>query len=641
MSASEAGPSPSSIIDLLVSEGLLGTDQLRYATRAHAKIANPRPLIDVIVELGYVTADQIVGAISGRRLDIRIGDLLVELGHVRATDLETALDLQREDPDGKKRLGSILVEHHFIDESALAQVLASQLGFSYSEPSLDQIDPEMLKSAPLDWFREHAFLPIREEGDDIIVAFADPMDPSARAAAEAIFANRSVVTTIAPASAIRETLRTAEIRRPGLSRMEAGSPAITHIVDQILAAALGEPTSDIHIEAGRDRVRVRFRRNRSLVLFQEYPLQLGPLMAARLRSLAVGKASATSDELPDVTETWTGRIEHFRDEGNSEFRVSICETVCGSRIHLRVVETPRLKIGEGALRPAPSPLGNADHAALLDVPSGLILIAGPRRSGRTTALRGCLEHLNQPGTSILSLEDPQELAIDGVSHSALRDFTERYLDPELLLQHWIDLDADVIAFGELRESPSINGALGLIETGAKVIGICDSWNASSALPSLIRRGADPGQLAASVVGVASPRLLRRLCPDCSEPQRLGVAELQHLGRGRARDEGTRWNFQRGRGCESCQHSGYLGLAPICETLLPDPTLRSAIAAGANAIEIHEQAQERCNLVGLFEQGLVAASEGITDLREVARELPRCGDPRPISELRRLLRRTST
>lgn len=635
---------PSSIIDLLVSENLIDPDQLRYATRAHAKIANPRPLIDVLVELGYVTQEQIREVISGHRLDIRIGDLLVELGHVRAADLQTALDLQREDSDSKKRLGSILIEHHFIDDCSLAQVLASQLGFSYCEPSLDQIDPEMLRSAPLAWFREHEFLPIREEGDHIIVAFADPLDPGAKDAAEAIFANRKVIGTIAPASAIRETLRTAEIRRPGLNQMEADSPAITHIVDQILAAALGETTSDIHIEAGHDRVRVRFRRSRSLVAFQEYPLQLGPLMAARFRELAEAQEPfpelAEGDTAAETPGIWTGRISHFRDEGQSEFRVSICPTVNGQRIHLRVLETPRLNLSEGAREAPSSLLRDVDHAALLDGPSGLIVIAGPRRSGRTTVLRGFLEYLKSPDTNVFCLEDPSELAIDGVSHGALRDFTESLPNPDALLAHWIDLDADVVALGDLRDPGSLSAALGLVETGAKVICICDSWSASSAIPALIRRGAEPGQLASVLAAIVSPRLLRRLCPDCSDPQKLGVSELRHLGRGRSREEATRWKFQRSRGCERCRNSGYHGLVPIFESLIPNRALRGVIASGANAMTLHESAVETCDLVGLFEHGLIAASEGQTDLAEVARELPRCGDPRPISELRRLRGRTS-
>ncbi|MGD9505670.1 MAG: secretion system protein E, partial [Syntrophobacteraceae bacterium] len=185
--ASSSPGTANEIAQVLIRENCLTEEQLAYAVRVQSKLASPKTLLNVILELGFTTATQLKEAFVKNRLSIRIGELLVELGYIRREQLEAALSMQKEATE-KKKLGEVLVDGRFISEQKLVDVLSYQLGFPRVEPSFAEIDRELLSRAPSNAYSTHFFLPVRREEDGgVVVAFADPLDRQARNCAEDYF----------------------------------------------------------------------------------------------------------------------------------------------------------------------------------------------------------------------------------------------------------------------------------------------------------------------------------------------------------------------------------------------------------------------------------------------------------------------
>jgi type IV pilus assembly protein PilB len=263
------------IVELLREEGVLSQEQIGFAERIRAKLTEERPL------------------------DVPLGSLLVELGFLDPQDLRVALDLQSQDPSGKAKLGEVLIEHHFVDERKLTELLASQLGFEILEPKLGDLDKKLLARTNASWMLQHEFVPIRSEGDAVVVAFADPMNTSHTQGAEGAFGAR-VIPAISPRSSILALISRLDTKtQPGGPVDEA---SVTDIVNGILDSAIVEAASDIHIEPLSDRLRVRFRKDGVLVLHKEYRQELlKPLSSrstARSSSCACSTAAVKSPPSP-------------------------------------------------------------------------------------------------------------------------------------------------------------------------------------------------------------------------------------------------------------------------------------------------------------------------------------------------------
>ena len=279
-----ASPSGGEIPALLVKEGCITNDQLAYARRVQAKLSPDNTLIKTIQELGYVTGEQISATIRNNHTTIRIGALLVELGYIRDADLGAALNLQKASPE-KKKLGEVLIEHGFIDELKFMEALASQLGIPLVELEFRKLDRKLFAHAPFHVCREFLFVPIAVKENQILVAFADPLDRRSRGMAEELFGG-NLKPLIAARKLVLEAIATAE---KNASHPDAGvndENTVIGIINNLFDDAITENASDIHIEPMKDWIRIRFRYDGVMMQHKDIPLELAPQLSTRIKVMA-------------------------------------------------------------------------------------------------------------------------------------------------------------------------------------------------------------------------------------------------------------------------------------------------------------------------------------------------------------------
>ncbi len=614
------------IARFLVEDGVLTEEQLAYAVRVRAKLSSEKPLLSVLNEIGYVSLEQQRTTLRKHRISVRIGALLVELGHLREQDLRAALALQREIGTGQK-LGDILLENHFIEENKLIEVLADQLGFTQITPDLGNIERKLLEKANPGWYLQRYTLPIRIENNRILVAFADPLDQRIRQEAHRLF-GADLIPLIASKSAIRETLeawqrQTKSAATPAVPVDETRQ--VVGLIDQMFIDAVNAQVSDIHIEPMKTEVRIRFRCDGVLNIYQTIDKKLGPSFTNRLKIL--GKA--------DIAERRHHQDGHitFEDPKTGrqiDIRVSVYVTIYGEKVVLRLLRKAQLvPLDQIGMLPR---MLRRFHDEALDLPSGIVIITGPTGTGKTTTLYSAVNYLNSIDRCITTVEDPVEYIIEGIAQCSINP--KIGLTFETTLPHILRQDPDVIVLGEIRDRFSADAAIQAALTGHKVLTTFHTEDTIGGLLRLTNMNIESFMIASTVVAVLAQRLLRRVCSNCAEPSQPNPAELQRLGYRHQELAGA--TFRHGRGCPACRHTGYRGRVGVFELLILNVAIKDALLQKSTAHEIRRISLETSGMVTLLEDGLVKASRGETTLAEVFRYLPRLDKPRPLVELRRLL-----
>ena len=262
------------IASILLKEGRLTDKQLAYALRIQSKLETPRILLEVLKELKYLTDDQITNAIRRNFSSFRIGDLLVELGHINELQLKTCLESQaKQEP--KRKLGEVLVSHNFIREQDLLKILSVQLGVPLVEVEFADIDPNLISSVRTRLFKKFTFLPIRREGDSILIAFADPADKRTINEAKKLF-ECDIIPGIAGERSILKVIDQFQSEKQTLTSSQKTDVSVTEIANAIILEAISRGTSDIHIEPMTDRLRVRFRQDGVLIQYKDFPREIIP-----------------------------------------------------------------------------------------------------------------------------------------------------------------------------------------------------------------------------------------------------------------------------------------------------------------------------------------------------------------------------
>ena len=618
----EAANPRDNLVNHLLQNGYLTDEQVNYARRVQSKLEVPPPLLQVVKELKYLTDEQIKAAVRKHPVSMRIGSLLMELGHIRATDLQTAIRIQAEEKS-RRKLGEILVDHQFIEERLLLETLSLQLRVPFLEPTWGSIDHKLFAKVPLKWYEAHHLLPIRAEGMAIIVAVADPLDQNELQAARQVF-GENIIPAIASKSAIKEVVMKAQRRemKKQLSTMDENF--IVKLVEDILLAAIQRNASDIHIEPLNDHLRVRFRQDGVLTHFEEFPPETAPAVASRIKVLCE----------VDITEKRRhqgGRFFFDHPDGQLDLRASFYVTVHGEKVVLRLLNRhSQLRKIEDIGMSARMSQRFLEEA--LDLPSGVLLFSGPTGSGKTTTVYSCLHHIINPQMSIITAEEPVEYVIDGISQCSINP--KIGLTYEETLRHILRQDPDVIVIGEIRDNFSAEVAVQAALTGHKVLTTFHTEDSVGGLIRLLNMNIEAFMISSTVVSIMSQRLLRKVCALCNEPYNPTSRELQRIGYTPRDIAGAQ--FQKGRGCASCQHTGYKGRVGIFELLIMDEFVRDAVLERRPSKELRQISIESSGLVTLLEDGIIKAAEGITTLDELLRSLPRLHTPRPMAELRRLI-----
>ncbi|MCU0584446.1 MAG: Flp pilus assembly complex ATPase component TadA [Desulfobacterales bacterium] len=606
----------------LVATGRVSREQLAYAQRVQAKLETPRPTLEVLKDLKFVTDEQIKAAVRENAAPACLGSLLAELGRIRAEDLSTALAIRAES-DPPRRMGEILLERRLIDERALLEVLSQQMGFPCVYPDFTEIDPRLFFKAPAATYEAHGFVPVRMEEGKPLIAFADPLEPADLDAARETF-GPNLTAAIARKSAIVRAIKRAQRtkQRERISAADEGS--IIALVDGIIQAAVARRASDIHIEPFKEHTRIRFRQDGVLVHHDEFPAALHGAVTNRLKVMC-------DVDITEKRRHQGGRFVVDQGERRLDLRASFYVTVHGEKIVLRLLnrQSQLIRLEESGMAPR---MVERFKEEALSLPSGIILITGPTGSGKTTTVYGCINHINDPQTAIITAEEPVEYVIEGIAQCSINPRIQ--LTFEETLRHIVRQDPDVIVIGEIRDTFSAEVAVQAALTGHKVITTFHTEDSIGGLLRLLNMNIEAFLIASTVVSIMAQRLLRQVCPDCAASYRPTPIDLQRLGYGPGDAEGAR--FTKGRGCARCQYTGYRGRVGIFELLLLSEEIRNAIIQHQTSQEIRRISIESSGLTTLLEDGLVKAAAGVTTIEELLRCLPRLQRPRPLPELRRLL-----
>jgi type IV pilus assembly protein PilB len=618
--ATAAPPSgTSAIADLLLAEGVLDEDRLRYALRVKEKLTRQVPLLEVLKQLGLVSSEQAREVLRKNRLSIRMGTLLIELGLLTSSQLQAALALQKESPG--KRLGEVLVENHFVSEEQLVDTLSLQLGFPLYDDEMIEIDRRLARRAPTEWYRTHECLPIREEDGQILVAFTDPMNEERVDAVRRLFGPR-----ILPGIARKMTIAAAIDRLDAAkspASAQAAESSVVRLADDLIERAIKEGASDIHIEPMKDKLRVRFRQDGVLVPVMQLAKDMAAPLSSRLKIMAEA-------DIAERRRHQDGRMLFRADHGDLDMRVSFYVTIHGEKIVMRLLNNRGMLLNIDELGMY-SRMRQQFREEVLDVPSGVVLVTGPTGSGKTTSLYAAINYLNDVNTSIITAEDPVEYVIDGISQCSINP--KIAITYERTLRHIVRQDPDVIVIGEVRDKFSAETAVQAALTGHKVLTTFHTEDSIGGLLRLLNMDIEAFLISSTVVCVVAQRLVRRVCPHCAEKHQLSADELRRLGY-RGKDV-RRLEFRRGAGCPACRHTGYRGRTAIFELLVLNEMIKDALIGRKTSYEIRRISVETTGLVTLLEDGIVKATRGLTSFEEIIRKLPRVQAPRPIEELYRL------
>jgi general secretion pathway protein E len=569
-----------------------------------------------------------------------IGQILIGHGVLTAELLEQAL---AEQASTGGRLGDVLIKMRAVSEEDVLRALGEQLGIGFSaDLRNDEIDGEIATRIPIGFVKQHRLLPIKREGANIVVATADPLDVGAFDDVRAQL-GADVYPVLVPSGKILDAINHIYGQKQDSTgnlgdaadedEMAGGAEELVDILDvsdeapiirwvnSLLFNAVKERASDIHIEPGEKDVTVRYRIDGVLYESRHAARQFLPSIISRVKIMA--GLNIAEKRLPQ-----DGRIRRKIAGKEIDMRVATAPTVKGGeRITIRLLDR------ENVLHDLADIGFGDDHLTQMDDlihrPHGILLVTGPTGSGKTTTLYACLSKINAPDLNILTIEDPVEYQLEGISQVAVNEKID--LTFATGLRSFLRHDPDVIMVGEIRDLPTAEIAIQASLTGHLVLSTIHTNDAAGGITRLVDLGVQPFLVASSLVALLAQRLVRRLCMDCRETYQPLPEDLASIGidpgaftLGRARrvkfkveappPAGQLFRARDG-GCSKCLGAGYKGRTAIYELLMVDETVRQLAIKNADAGAIKRAAIAK-GMRTLRDDGAQKVLAGMTSAAEV-------------------------
>jgi general secretion pathway protein E len=554
------------------------------------------------------------------RLGKGLGETLIETGQITAEQLEEALQIQKKQ---NRKLGEILIDQGIVTPEEIAAALSLQLNMPIIDLKLHVVQPYALRLVSEKLARKHTLIPLDIIDDSMVVVMADPGD--IRAIEDvAAQAKMRVQPSVGIPAQIQEAIELnykaqGEIDKnvkqfPGAPAPREGAEAVSHgdgvaqtpvvrTVDLIIVQGLKSRASDIHIEPQEGRVRIRYRIDGVLHDAMSLPLSTLEPLLSRVKILA-------EMDIAERRRAQDGQFSFVAEGKEADIRAATYETEYGETVVLRILDKalPLFTLHELGLQPDTL----KKYRDMLNSPYGMILVAGPTGSGKTTTLYASINQLNRVERNIITIEDPVEYRFSDIKQTQINP--KAGITFANGLRALMRLDPDIILVGEIRDSDTANIAVQAALTGHLMLSSIHANDAVGVLFRLMDLGVEPYLICSALVGVVAQRMVRRICHYCREmyqpsPEEL-VAYEEEMGQEQAK-------FYRGAGCNFCGGTGYLMRTGVFEVLPLREEIRRLLLKGASAGDIKAQAQAE-GMVSLRRAGMMKVKEEVTTLGEAQR-----------------------
>jgi type IV pilus assembly protein PilB len=565
----------------------------------------------------------------------RLGEILLKDSLISPDQLKQALDYQRKNGG---RLGTCLVKLGLVSDDDITAVLSRQYGVPSINLKFYEVDPAVIKLVPQETAIRYQIVPLSRVGSTLTIAMTDPtnvfamddikfmtgfnVEPvvaSETAISEAIHKFYGdvesveeldkVMKDLADDGALELTGEDAETMDLEQLEKAAEEAPIIKLCNLILTDAVKRGASDIHIEPYEKEFRVRFRIDGVLQNMMSPPMKLKDAITSRVKIMS--KLDISEKRLPQ-----DGRImiKYSKDGKKKEldFRVSTVPTLFGEKIVLRLLDKENLRLDMTKLGFEPESLQKFERAILK--PYGMVLVTGPTGSGKTNTLYSSVARLNTPETNIMTAEDPVEFQLPGINQVQMKE--QIGLNFASALRAFLRQDPNIILVGEIRDFETAEIGVKAALTGHLVLSTLHTNDAPSTISRLMNMGIEPFLVATSVNLICAQRLVRRICTGCKEP--IHVQPQALIDAGFTAEEAEKVTIQHGRGCGTCNNTGYKGRVGLYEVMEITDDVRELILVGASALELKKKAIE-AGMITLRQSGLQKVATGLTTIEEVLRE----------------------
>jgi general secretion pathway protein E len=559
-----------------------------------------------------------------------LGQILVESKTISEKQLQEALREQNEEGNTKK-LGEVLVANNYVSEEDMLKALAIQLDLPYYDRlPINDIDPMLVDNIPIQFCRDNKILPIARDDFNVTVVVADPLNIHPLDDLRLILST-NINMIVSPPSVIENSInrvfeRANDASQKVLDELNVGDVGdegdldetrdllessddekpIIRLVNSLLARAVKERASDIHIEPLENEVLVRFRIDGMLQDKTQIQKRHAGSLASRIK--VIGKLDIAEKRVPQ-----DGRISIKVAGKDIDVRLSVIPVAFGERIVMRLLDK-----SSGGKRLDQMGLEKRTYDALgslIEQKHGIVLVTGPTGSGKSTLLYACLMHINTSDINILTIEDPVEYQVSGVGQIEVKDKIGMTFASGL--RAILRQDPDVIMIGEIRDAETARIAVQASITGHLVLSTLHTNDTASTVTRFLDFGVQPFQLSSAVLGIVATRLLRRLCQNCREAYDPSDVELHQIGIKRAELKG-RQVYRAGHGCDRCFGIGYHGRIGVYELMVFDEEMRNLIMQTQDAKTIKKRAVEK-GMITLRDAALHKVVTGDTSLDEAVRK----------------------
>ncbi len=576
-----------------------------------------------------------------------IADVLERRGHLSSADADQLRSEARRQPRRKsthrtyeqRSTGYELVERlrfadhteptKTVDEAAIARAIAEDAGLQYVRIDPLQLNAELIEAKTSRPFAlRHRMLPLDMHQGRLRVACADPRD------IEAIDSFRRLVGTnielvvasepdilraITEFYGLRQSVRRAErdlqsgvdlgnleqlVQLKDEHEIESSDQHIVNAVEFMLQHAFDTRASDIHIEPKRDESLIRFRIDGVLHDIQTMPKVVHRAVVSRLKTMS-------RLDIAERRRPQDGRVKTSRRAREVELRVSTLPVAFGEKVVLRIFDPETFMKDLSDLG-----FGEEDSqrfGSFIARPHGIVLVTGPTGSGKSTTLYSALSTLARPEINVTTIEDPIEMVHEAFNQTAVQ--TKAGVTFSKALRHILRQDPDVIMVGEIRDPETAQYAIQAAMTGHLVFSTLHTNDAASAITRLTDLQIERFMVSSTLVGAMAQRLVRKICPHCTEPHVLDDDQIALLGLSVPADR--RLEVRRGAGCQECRGTGYYGRTGVFEVMPMDDAVKHLIVEGADAPRLKREAI-RQGMTTLRQSALRKLARGITSVEEVVR-----------------------